>query len=1280
MREKHRPMSRTSTPNFALSLSSEGVRLLHRTPDGWTFVGAVSPEAADLAGDLAALRSQALALDPDGLRTRIIIANDQIRYLTLDGAASEARVRAALDGATPYALDDLVIDHVAAGGKTHAAAVARETLEEAEAFAVEHKFAPVAFAAAPPKGSYAGEAYFGPTRAAPALLGEGATTGREARPVVEIAPESGQVDERAKGGAAEGPTDSVGDTVATPPRAAPTPEAPAATGPERSAASGKPSPAELVPADEKPVDVRPAEGTPAKVPPTDAMQTDAIPADPTPGPVDPAMPPEAADPATPGDARQDGAPAPARVDAPEAVALSAHGAPGPDTRPDGVPAPLFASRLRAQVEDRAARLTNGSGAMAATPHDGPAVSDRRDSTASRSASERTFAPTSASSATGPDGMPERAGGATPERAGGATPERAGGATPERAGGATPERAGGAAVAGPRAPSAPTLDRVDAGRRSVPPRLPPGMPPPAVAERLAAIAGRGVPGPASDMEDDGEGDGADDVTMPLPAARRDATHPPRPLAGGTDDLPPRRTPPGLGKGADAAPPGRVLVGASPDGTAAGITAPPEALAATLRQDTPAPSPGDSPRGGLGGLFTSRRRAPARAEPSVSRTADAPPPPSGRPLSGPPAKAPPPARGSAPVPQPRTERESMTVFGARKESTAAVPRRGSRFMLLILVVVLLVLMAAVAAWAAIFPESRVAGLFGRQGAPEATVAAAPGVPAAPAVSAAPITATEVLPETAPEVPDSTAALAAPGTESAPALPGAEVATAGTGAPALPGMIAPDARPAAQSDPDPPAASLPPETAGAAVVPAPGAETGAIPTPEEADRFYAATGVWLRAPRLPLRPEPEVLTDVGLAVSATAVPAATAAPELPPLAPDGALAPQLDPPAADVTFPRDARGLLLATPGGIVTPDGMAIYAGAPPALPPTRPGTEVPVAAPVPDATGFANALSDPPGRPAARPASFADLFGPLPASALVDPDVPAPTDPTGDPTPDPTGDPTDDPATDPATDIALQSPATLPGGVSLDGLRPPQRPDGLADSAAATAEVAGAPVLVSFAGPRPPERPAGLAPLDPPAEEVADPATEETVEDVTPNTVTSALAAIVAAGRDPLANATRLAVSRAPRPDTRPRNFAQVVAAAQARTQAPAPAAAAAPAPAPAVAAAAPTVNAGGIPRAAEDDGEPEPASGAAAAPSGQTTTTVAAAATQESVIDLGRVNLIGVYGRPNNRSALIRLANGRYVRVGIGDSLEGGQVTAIGDNALNYVVRGQLYALVIPEE
>jgi hypothetical protein len=76
---------------------------------------------------------------------------------------------------------------------------------------------------------------------------------------------------------------------------------------------------------------------------------------------------------------------------------------------------------------------------------------------------------------------------------------------------------------------------------------------------------------------------------------------------------------------------------------------------------------------------------------------------------------------------------------------------------------------------------------------------------------------------------------------------------------------------------------------------------------------------------------------------------------------------------------------------------------------------------------------------------------------------------------------------------------------------------------------------------------------------------------------------------------------------------------------------------------------------------------------------VTRAATQDSAIRLREINLIGVYGQSSARRALVRLSNGQFVRVQVGSELDGGQVTAISENALNYVKRGTTYALQIPQ-
>lgn len=153
-------------PGFALSLSFEGISLLHRAAGGWRRVGEVALDVPDLGAALSDLREKALLIEPGGISCKLIIPNDQIRYLTLEtgraeGEARRALVREALDGATPYAVEDLAHDISVEGHTTHVAAVARETLDEAEAFAVEHRFNPVSFVAVPGDQPFLGEPFFG---------------------------------------------------------------------------------------------------------------------------------------------------------------------------------------------------------------------------------------------------------------------------------------------------------------------------------------------------------------------------------------------------------------------------------------------------------------------------------------------------------------------------------------------------------------------------------------------------------------------------------------------------------------------------------------------------------------------------------------------------------------------------------------------------------------------------------------------------------------------------------------------------------------------------------------------------------------------------------------------------------------------------------------------------------------------------------------------------------------------------------------------------------------
>ena len=70
--------------------------------------------------------------------------------------------------------------------------------------------------------------------------------------------------------------------------------------------------------------------------------------------------------------------------------------------------------------------------------------------------------------------------------------------------------------------------------------------------------------------------------------------------------------------------------------------------------------------------------------------------------------------------------------------------------------------------------------------------------------------------------------------------------------------------------------------------------------------------------------------------------------------------------------------------------------------------------------------------------------------------------------------------------------------------------------------------------------------------------------------------------------------------------------------------------------------------------------------------------TVKNAIKLRDINLIGVYGKPSSRRALIRLSNGRYQKVAVGDKLDGGRVSAIGDAELRYTKRGRDVVLKMP--
>jgi hypothetical protein len=171
-------------PDFALDFRDNQIALLHRQETGWAIIGRVAMDDPDLDAAMAYLRATALGLSPRGVAAKLILPNEAILYTELSSLPYGHEQRAAaikqgLIGRTPYGVDDLVYDWTDAGASAHVAVIARETLDEAEGFASQHRFNPISFAALPNQSGYDGEVWFGATQLSETLLAQGEVIERD---------------------------------------------------------------------------------------------------------------------------------------------------------------------------------------------------------------------------------------------------------------------------------------------------------------------------------------------------------------------------------------------------------------------------------------------------------------------------------------------------------------------------------------------------------------------------------------------------------------------------------------------------------------------------------------------------------------------------------------------------------------------------------------------------------------------------------------------------------------------------------------------------------------------------------------------------------------------------------------------------------------------------------------------------------------------------------------------------------------------------------------------
>lgn len=1252
-------------PQIAIGLSSAGVEVLHRGRDGWRMIDAVPLDDPDLAGRLRAARARGQDLVKGPFVAKLIIPESEILYRTVhapgpDDAAREAQIAAAIDGLTPYAIDDLVFDWCGIGDELQVAVVARETLAEAEAFAAEHGLDAAAFVGAPDDARFMGEVYFGRTSMAAWLVPPDETIERDAAPVVSVGPV---------------------------PAAVPRPILPGGSSPASAAGKGAPESGATAP----------VQG-----------QADAA----APGaPARPVLPPSATEPADP--AGEDVAAAvraagqATRTPADASPGLTPRGAPVHTGRSPDAPG----NRKPGRAGSGSAGTAGLAGGLAsvlpwfARGKAGAAAT----STASAALKTATGSARTGAGAigTGASGVGASGAGAPPAAAAGngtmpaasvdaAAPDAArgtgtGGDAPSTGESAAPiafssRRRPAQALAEGSAAAAKLSDRSGSGAaaparqstgsrsgaktgksglRSLGARLEQMRARLTRGDRRRADAGMAAAGSAQTRPDDSAKIPGGAGTSDAGPVAGDADTPPATDATRSDTLSTKARALLKRSGRDrrdGAPTGRTEVGKDKRGNKV-----------TDKGRDAARS-----KGATAHLAVS----PATSKPELKKALAAPVPD----LTARDGHKPLTAEAAG------TEAEKLTIFGARGKPPA---ERGFLSRGLVLTGGLVLFLVAVAVWAVYFtsaPDPQTGTLGPAETAPP-PVAALPG--AEPPADAAGLTDPDALPAfdeqaqidaTISGIEEALAEAAEPVAEPAPAEPAPAPAedSAGPG-PALASELASD--PGAPTAPSAAAtrdASDALRTEGGGVTDAPFAlssltpPSGAaavMPEPPPAPAPFGTEPVPGAASSPDFEPPPEVIEGR---------PAAVPPPRPAGLVPqDDARAPRPAPDAetAPSTIIEQAAAPAAPAPGAVVDPapesadaqatgtdrtgtnrtetaaatdaapapltasqadaQGIALFTEADPLLaalrPQARPGAEAatgpavpaPVAesaAAAPDAAASAPdamaALATPESAPLARPHEDAEVAARAQGLALfsvADPEL-AVLRPETRPetvlaaavaraTPTET-----EPSTDqaPVAEVRAPTPETggdsavtaSPGGLVLTALRPAARPESL---------------------------------IARPAERAAAP------DDATPEVTSD----------------SPYAVAQSLRPSQRPQDFSrrvqQTMAAVQQRQQQ--------------------------APAAAQQAAPVQQASAPArtATPQIPTSASVAREATQARAINLRQLNLLGTFGTRSNRTALVRLSNGRVQQVRVGDPLDRGQVTAIGESELTYVRSGRTVRLRVGE-
>ncbi|MAQ84256.1 MAG: hypothetical protein CMH12_13600 [Maritimibacter sp.] len=1248
-------------PSFALNLTHDGISLLHRAQAGWLNVGDVSLDAPDLVDELVVLRRTATDLEAAGLSTKLVIPNSQVLYLEVDApgptkADRQSQIREALVGVTPYDVRDLNFDWRMKKGKAQVAVVARETLLEAETFATQYRFNPMSFVAMPSPSEFDGEPFFGPTRHAERVLNGGESVEPDKKRI-HVLGRLGEVPETPAEPAPEA-------QPATKPSAEPEAPKAADTMPEPSAVAPKDTAAEVTPqADDD--DAAPQQTLPASDDRLLDHVTELFGSLPDGGKAD--FSEETPSPRRTPEEQSAGDLAAALLSLPD----------GDGDEPNTSPFSFTSRRARPTARVNGEALPPVAPqpevkADAAPVAKGPVIDDLPPLPSARSAPVHSPAnpavtrPTTALQ----DDATAKGDGATADAWDTVLPTSSGGGTAK--GDTAAERS---ANVDPTAPElAPKTDPVLAAALAPGAAATDDAKKPRGSKLAETLMRMGRPKEQKKAEVE---DMAAALRQPLPTSaplKRGPSALPKPLPSGMPPAKPSArgpvpvppTPPRSGRSSEAdamtvfGARGQTPPRARPKFLGAAIAvALLVVLGVVVLWSTYVMNDVASGWFGLGGdpeIAEVEEPAPVILPEALTTT---PPAESDAIVDAAPETTPEPeVRPTPEAAEPSVPLPGIEVTDLQPEPEQAAPVApsvpdGSEEI------------AALSTDTQPAPDDAPASAETSGETPELVEEPGPVVdtPDIDMAAVAPPPALSDMPR-GPELDDGPAPDIA---TIAPSQPDGSAEPADDSAAPASGGDAPGTLEIVRLE-EPPVAEDAPQAEVSAPAP------GRVPAPSqaEADAIYERTGISVLAP--PAIESPGIDRLDGTVLSSSDVALADPSPRALPTEDDltgSDTAPVVGlPPFPLVTeFDLDERGLVRATEEGAISPQGTLVIRGTPPVVPPVRPGTEPPEE----------ETLLDEP----AADAQDAELEAEIAALAPDEDDALA-------------GLLSED-------DLAEVDERAQFGGLTREELaevRPSLRPDDApvseeVASEETAAEVAAAEEVAQAAeevvldvetaadeGPAASDDPAADEAAPDPLIDFADvipplrPGTEVASADTTPdgeatdNVQSPSLAAALLEAPDAEAEAevetaevettfdgaTELAVDASLTPSTRPAGFASIVQAALDE-------AAAAPPP----------------PAAEPAQPDPTPVVNAPVrAPEIPTSASVAATATDENALRLNRVNLIGVYGSASNRRALVRLSSGRYVKVQVGDTVDGGRVAAIGDGQLVYTKGGRTITLDMP--